>query len=183
VASAGGYFASTDVTQIASSGQSTLHPNGGTGGIQAGYNWQAGNIVYGVELDFDALGLSASRYITTEYISAAGTSFTINQSIKTDWLFTARPRIGWASNSWLWYVTGGLAVTELKYDNTFTDTFASAFEDGSIAKTKAGWAVGGGLEYGLTPNWSVKAEYLYMQFGDVSSSGVVLNTGAVPPPC
>jgi hypothetical protein len=61
VASAGGYFAPTDVTQIASSGQSTLRPNGGTGGIQARYNWQAGNIVYGVELDFDALGLSASR--------------------------------------------------------------------------------------------------------------------------
>jgi outer membrane immunogenic protein len=181
VASAGAYFVSTDVTQIASAGQNTLHPNGGTGGIQAGYNWQAGNIVYGVELDFDALGLSASRSITTEYISAPGTSFTINQSVKTDWLFTARPRIGWASNNWLWYATGGVAVTDLKYDNTFTDTFAPAFEDGSISKTKAGWAVGGGVEYGLTQNWSVKAEYLYMDFGNVSSSGVVLNTGAVPP--
>ena len=69
--------------------------------------------------------------------------------------------------------TGGLAVTELKYNNTFTDTFAAASENGSVSKTKAGWVVGGGVEYGITRNWSVKAEYLYMDFGSVSSTGVV----------
>jgi outer membrane immunogenic protein len=171
--SLGSYFVASDLSQIDSSGQGTIHPNGGTGGIQAGYNWQAGNVVYGAEVDFDALSLSASRSITTQYISAPGTFFTINQSVKTDWLFTARPRVGWASDNWLLYVTGGLAVTELKYNNLFTDTFAAAFENGSISKTKAGWVVGGGVEYGLTRNWSVKAEYLYMDFGDVSSTGVV----------
>ncbi len=172
----GAYFVPSDVSQIASSGQDTIHPNGGTGGIQAGYNWQAGNFVYGVEVDFDALALNASRSITTQYISAPGTFFTINQSIKTDWLFTARPRIGWASDNWLLYVTGGLAVTDLKYGNTFSDTFGFVFENGSISKTKAGWVIGGGVEYGLTRNWSVKAEYLYMDFGDVSSTGVVAGT-------
>jgi outer membrane immunogenic protein len=177
VASAGNYFVPSDVSQIASSGQGTIHPNGGTGGIQAGYNWQAGNFVYGAEVDFDALSLSASRSITTQYISAPGTFFTINQSVKTDWLFTARPRVGWASDTWLFYATGGLAVTELKYNNIFTDTFAPAFENGSISKTKAGWTVGGGVEYGLTRNWSVKAEYLYMDFGNVSSTGVVSTPG------
>ena len=170
--SPGDYFVPSDVTQIASSGQDTIHPNGGTGGIQAGYNWQAGNVVYGAEVDFDALDLNGSRSITTEYLSAPGTFFTINQSIKTDWLFTARPRIGWVSNNWLLYATGGLAVTELKFNNTFTDTFAAAYESGSISKTEAGWVVGGGVEYGFTNNWSAKLEYLYMDFGDVSSSGV-----------
>jgi len=173
VNSPGDYFVPSDVTQIASSGQDTIHPNGGTGGIQAGYNWQAGNVVYGAEVDFDALDLNGSRSITTEYLSAPGTFFTINQSIKTDWLFTARPRIGWVSNNWLLYATGGLAVTELKFNNTFTDTFAAAYESGSISKTEAGWVVGGGVEYGFTNNWSAKLEYLYMDFGDVSSSGVV----------
>jgi outer membrane immunogenic protein len=176
VASVGTYFITTDPAQIASSGQGTIHPNGGTGGIQAGYNWQAGNFVYGAEVDFDALSLSASRSITTQYISAPGFFFTINQSVKTDWLFTARPRVGWAANNWLFYVTGGLAVTELKYNNVFTDTFAPAFENGSVSKTKAGWTVGGGIEYGLTQNWSIKAEYLYLDFGHVSSTAHVFPT-------
>jgi outer membrane immunogenic protein len=179
---AGDYFVSSDISQIATSGQGRIHPNGGTGGIQAGYNWQAGNLVYGAEVDFDALDLNASRSITTEYLSAPGTFFTINQSTKTDWLLTARPRVGWAINNWLLYATGGLAVTELRFNNTFTDTFAPAFENGSVSKTKAGWVVGGGVEYGFMSNWSAKLEYLYMDFGNVSSSGVVFNTGSVPPP-
>jgi outer membrane immunogenic protein len=173
VASAGTYFVATDVLQIDASGQGNIRPNGGTGGIQAGYNWQAGNFVYGAEVDFDALSLSGSRSITTQYLAAAGSFFTINQSIKTDWLFTARPRVGLATNNWLWYVTGGVAVTDLKFSNVFTDTFAAAFEDGSISKTKAGWVIGGGVEYGFTQNWSLKAEYLHMDFGNVSSTGAV----------
>jgi opacity protein-like surface antigen len=124
-------------------------------------------------VDFEALALSASRSITTEYLSALGTFFTINQSVKTDWLFTARPRVGWANDNWLFYVTGGLAVTGLKYNNTFADTYGPSFENASISKTKVGWVVGGGVEYGLTRNWSVKAEYLYMDFGSVSSIGDV----------
>ena len=177
VGSAGTYFVPDDVTQIAAAGAATLRPDGGTGGIQAGYNWQGGNFVLGVEADFNALALKASRSITVEYLSALGTFFTINQSIETRWLFTARPRIGWAMDNWLLYVTGGLAVTELKYGGTFTDTFAAAFQNGSISKTKAGWVIGGGVEYGLTRNWSVKAEYLYVDFGGVSSTGVVSETG------
>jgi outer membrane immunogenic protein len=112
------------------------------------------------------------------YISVLTTSFTVNQSVKTDWLFTARPRLGWANNNWLWYATGGLAVTELKYGNTFTDTYSPAFETGSISKTKVGWTVGGGGEFALSNNWTVRAEYLYVDFGGVSSAGNVSNSRA-----
>ncbi len=73
-------------------------------------------------------------------------------------------------NNWLFYATGGLAVTKLKADFTFTDTFANAFENDSISKTKAGWTVGGGIEIGLTKNWSIKTEYLYVNFGDVTTT-------------
>jgi outer membrane immunogenic protein len=69
-------------------------------------------------------------------------------------------------------VTGGLAVTELKYNNTFTETFSGLFENGSVSKTKAGWTVGGGVEHAVLNAWSVKAEYLYVDFGSVSSTGV-----------
>ena len=181
VSSSGAYFVTTDPAQIAAAGQASLHPSGGTGGIQAGYNWQVGQLLYGLEVDFDAFGLNASRIVTTGYLTAPGTTFTVNQSVKTDWLFTSRGRLGWASNNWLLYMTGGLAITKIRYDNTFTDTFSPALENGSTSKAKTGWVLGGGLEYGLARNWSIKAEYLYMDFGSLSSSGAVSNTGAVPP--
>jgi outer membrane immunogenic protein len=180
VASSGRYFITTDPGQIGSSGASSIRPKGGIGGIQSGYNWQTGNVVFGVEVDFNAFSLSDERSITTVYLSDLKT-FTVNQSVKTDWLFTARPRLGWATNNWLWYVTGGLAMTRLKYDNSFTDTAYAAFETGSVSKTNIGWSVGGGAEFALANHWSAKAEYLYVDFGGLSSTGTVSNDGGFTP--
>ena len=68
-------------------------------------------------------------------------------SVSSDWLTTLRPRVGFAANNWLVYVTGGLAVANLKSNFSFTDTFAGATKLASISKTKAGWTVGVGTEY------------------------------------
>jgi len=70
----------------------------------------------------------------------------------------------------LFYVTGGLAVTNVK----FTDSFGS-FGNTSVAAissntTRVGWTVGGGIEYAFTNNWSAKAEYLYADFGNFTQS-------------
>jgi outer membrane immunogenic protein len=176
VYSATGYFASTSVPAIASAGDQTFHTPGFTGGIQAGYNWQINQTVLGLETDFNYMGLKGSTTNSALYPCCAPTSFTINQSVKTDWLFTLRPRLGWAANNWLFYVTGGLAATQIKADYLFTDTFATANESASINKTKAGWALGGGVEYGLAGPWSLKAEYLHVDFGSVSTTSTNLTT-------
>jgi outer membrane immunogenic protein len=74
-----------------------------------------------------------------------------------------------ASNNWLFYVTGGLAVTNLKTSFNFIDNFgAPTTASGSGSETKAGWTVGGGIEYGWTRNWTVRLEYLYVKFDDVT---------------
>jgi outer membrane immunogenic protein len=87
-----GYFGATSVSAIASTGD--LHTNkvGFTGGIQAGYNWQINSTVFGLETDFNYMGVKASTTSVGVYPCCAPTSFTINQSAKTDWLFTLRPR-------------------------------------------------------------------------------------------
>jgi outer membrane immunogenic protein len=150
--------------------------SGFTGGVQAGYNLQFNNIVVGAEVDFNARSLNNS----SDQQALSGTLVpwvdTIHTSIKTDWLLTARPRLGVAWNQVLLYVTGGLAVTQLKTfqsqfntDNSATLTYA---ESVSNSETRAGWVVGGGLEYALSNHWSVKGEYLYTDFGSVSSTGM-----------
>src|SRR5581483_4128392 len=99
-----GYFATADLSAIASAGNETFDTPGFTGGIQAGYNWQMNSVVLGVETDFDYMGLKGSTSVTAPYSPPfAANSFTINQSVKTDWLFTLRPRLGWARNDWLFY--------------------------------------------------------------------------------
>lgn len=172
-----GYFGTTSVPAIATAGDQTMNKAGFTGGVQLGYNWQIQNAVIGLETDFSYMGVRASTSNTALYPCCAPTNFTINQSAKTDWLFTLRPRLGWASNNWLLYVTGGLAVTQIKGDFSFSDTFAAASESASISKTKAGWALGGGFEYGFAGPWTVKLEYLHVDFGSVSTTSTNLAFG------
>lgn len=175
-----GYFARSSPPAIAEAGDQSLDNNSFIGGAQVGYNWQFGKFVIGGEVDFNYMNINESTECTAGYPCCPPTTFNIKSSVDTDWLFTARPRIGYVSNNWLFYVTGGLAVTRLKADFIFTDTFANGYESGSISKTKAGWTVGGGIEMGLKKNWSLKAEYLYVDFGSESTTSQ--NFTAFTPP-
>ena len=154
----------------------SLSPDGFTGGGQLGYNYQTGNIVFGLEADFDYFGLKGTSTISSTFVG--GGDFTLNNSVKTDWLFTLRPRVGVAFDRFLPYVTGGLAVTNVKYSSSLADPVFGTSQASNVNETKAGWTVGGGVEYAVTPKWSVKAEYLYADFGSVSMTSIGGN-GAV----
>lgn len=177
-----GYFATTSVTAINAVGAQTVHPDGFIGGGQVGYNQQINSFVWGLEADFNYMGLKGSTSGGAVYPCCAPTGFTINSTVRTDWLLTARPRIGFANNNWLFYATGGLAVSNLKGSFSFTDTFAAAAESASFNTTKAGWTVGGGVEVGLGGHWTAKAEYLYLDFGTatVNSANLTTTIGAFP---
>jgi outer membrane immunogenic protein len=123
--------------------------NGGLVGGQLGYNWQFGQFVYGLEGDADWTDLRGHANV----VNCAAT--TLCQT-KNDFLSTVRGRVGIAVDRWLPYATGGLAVGNVK---------ATATTLTGVDKTNAGWTVGGGLEYSVAPNWSVKAEYLWVDLG------------------
>jgi outer membrane immunogenic protein len=187
----GGYYCDTTGAGTSANADAVTNAASGsassgrfTGGIQAGRNWQNGNLVYGIEADFGSFNVNASRSATDVYpVNApaggvgAGTAFTISNSVDTDWLFTARGRFGWAASNWLLFATGGLAMSRVAVTNTYSDGFAST--TASETKTKVGWTVGGGLEYALTRNWSIKGEYLYVNLGSVSVLGNVANPNDV----
>lgn len=165
-----GYFATTSPGAVAGAGAQKLDSDTFTGGGQLGYNWQAGSWVFGGESDFNYLHGSDSCSVTAGYPCCAPTDLTVGTSMSTNWMSTVRPRIGYAKNNWLFYVTGGLAVARVNANFDFTDTFASASEHERISKTKTGWTVGGGVEVGLTKNWSIKTEYLYADLGTIKST-------------
>jgi outer membrane immunogenic protein len=106
---------------------------------------------------------------------------TVASQASADWLFTLRPRVGFTYKNWLFYATGGLALTELRGNFRFTDTLGPALETGSVSQLKAGWTVGAGMKVGFAQRWSVKAEYLYVNFDNVSATSPSNNLVIVAP--
>ncbi|HEV1993167.1 MAG TPA: outer membrane beta-barrel protein [Candidatus Acidoferrum sp.] len=178
-----GYFARSSIPAIAATGHPGLSPRGFTGGGQAGYNYQRRHWVLGVEADFGSMHVNDDFTTTGIYPCCAPTNFTITQTVSTDWLFTARPRIGLGNASVLVYGTGGIAMTNLNYKENFIDTFATAHESASTSGLLMGWTAGGGVEFkvGSGGHWSLKAEYLFADFGTGLKTTSTNLTAFTPP--
>ncbi len=116
-------------------------PSGGVIGAQLGYNWQNGSFVFGGETD---LQLSGADDVLAPW------------KFSNPWFGTARGRVGYAANNILFYGTGGLAYGNLRLES------AGLSQD----KFHLGWTLGLGIEMGLTPNWTAKVEYLYIDLAD-----------------
>jgi outer membrane immunogenic protein len=176
VFSPAGYFAFSSVQAVNGVGVQSIEPGGFTGGFEAGYNLQAGRFVYGLEGDIESFRLSGSATGGAVYPCCAPTGFTVASSASTSWLATIRGRVGYAANNWLYFVSGGAAFTDLHGTFAFGDTFGNAAESASFSNAEVGYTVGGGVEAGLWGNWSIKAEYLYVNFGTVSTPSTNLTT-------
>lgn len=131
------------------------------GGLQAGYNFMvAPNILLGFEGEFTWL---TQKYSTGLATLAPPTILTYTAS--PDWVATAAGRLGYTSDKTMIYVKGGGAWLDSKYGAFQTPAAGIPF---SASNVRTGYIVGGGIEYGLTQNWSAKAEYAYLDFGTSS---------------
>ncbi len=169
----GGEFSPPAIAAFNAAGPQSIKPGSFIGGFEAGYNWQTGNYLAGIEGDIEWLHLSGSASSGPAVIpGGAGNTFTITSSADIDWLATLRGRLGYTSGNWLFYATGGAAFTTLHGNFQFSETFSPSTETASVAGSKTGYTVGGGVESYLWQNWSVKAEYLFVDFGSVSAFGI-----------
>src|SRR6516165_10571622 len=165
------------------------------GGVQAGYNWQAGNWVAGLEGDIQMSGQGATpSYVCPGAICNptvvdfdAPVTAKLVQGQKLDSFGTLRGRLGSTiTPDVIAYATGGLAVGSIRTAITLSGVGFDA--DGnpfpfdapfSVLKIKPGWTAGAGLEARLFGNVTGKVEYLYMDFGTVSAS-VTNSVNATP---
>lgn len=175
-----GYFATSSVPAIAAVGDQKVSPSGFSGGGTAGVNLQHKWLVFGGEADFGFMSMSASTTGTAPYPCCPTTNFAVTQTVSTDWLFTGRGRLGFATGKILIYGTGGLAATKLNYQALFTDTFATAQENGGVDHTRKGWVGGAGAEYRVGPRWSVKGEFLQTDFGQAQTTSTNLTAFSLP---
>jgi outer membrane immunogenic protein len=159
----GGGWARSQQTDTAGTTSGTYNQSGGLFGFTAGYNWQAGNIVAGVEGDWSWARINGS--VTLPGLCTAGGGSVCFTNMRS--FGTARARIGMLtpSGQFLFYVTGGAAGANIRAGQQSCSTPIV----GAIAScgTANEWApvVGAGVEAMLAPHWSGKVEYLYTSFG------------------
>ncbi|HWY52728.1 MAG TPA: outer membrane protein [Chthoniobacterales bacterium] len=150
-------------------------PSGGFGGGQIGFNWQFGRFVLGAETDFQGSDISGAR--VERPVPAAlpptfpDTTF-LRSSEDINWFGTFRARIGFAPFCrWLIYGTGGLAYGNTDYRGEVNyNAVRGPIIPASVSETNVGWTGGGGLEFAITHRWTIKAEYLYVDLGDESTT-------------
>jgi outer membrane immunogenic protein len=144
----GGGWGSTDFSGVFA--PSDFRTSGGLIGGTLGFNYQAGQAVFGLEGDLDWSNINGS--------GACGIGFACET--RNNWLGTARGRIGYAFDRFMPFVTGGLAVGGVK------NSIAGL---GDSTTTRAGYAIGGGFEAALSGPWTAKVEYLYTDLGRSSA--------------
>ena len=178
-----------------------IRSSGALGGVQVGYNYQFQPAwVAGVEADFQFASISGSG--STPYVAGALAS-SASQDISDFGKVSAR-RGYLATDSLLVYATGGFAYAQLNSDVAMTISplgimqingvvngvptstncgvgFTTTCFAGSSSRLTPGWTVGGGLEYALGQNWSLKGEYLFARFEQTVTAAAVTPTAGTQP--
>lgn len=142
----------------------TAKPSGGLAGGQVGYNYQVSSWVLGLQGDLAWNGARGSVICNPVDPAVVFTPLTRCLS-NADWLASVTGRVGYAWNASLIYVKGGAAWTRETYGFDRANGLAADIPFFRGTRTNSGWTVGTGLEFGLTPNWSLFAEYNYYDFG------------------
>jgi opacity protein-like surface antigen len=172
-----------------------------TGGLQMGYNWLIpGPFLVGIEADISGAGLSSTTLTSPVGDPAAVASWTD----KLDVYGSVRTRLGWVSNNWLFYGTGGFGWAYDKFTRKqltapiadiieplnapYVDT--KALQAGTVVTNshlRPGWVAGAGVEWAFARNWTVKLEYLHFDTASETLSGghfnalIPANPQATPP--
>jgi len=162
----------------------TNSPEGFLGGVQAGYNYQVGAFVYGIEADFD--WRHSQKSSTPMVFEAFGDNDV--STTKQNWFGTLRARLGFIpADRWLAFVSGGLAYGSLQHTLTQQWCFLTAappfcMPSRAISNSviKVGWTIGTGAQYAINNNWLLGAEYLYISLGDDTVTAPT--TGLITPP-
>jgi outer membrane immunogenic protein len=163
-----------DLAAVGDAGSGSANDSRFIGGAQVGCNLQTGNFVAGLEGDWayfaSTNGFTSSGTLTT------GDTFNLTNLLKTNWLATARPRVGIAAGSSLIYVTGGAAFAKFSFTQAYSDT-AFAVGSSAASRTAVGWTIGAGFESTWTEHWTAKFEYLFAKFSSIGATGGIVSPG------
>lgn len=157
-----------DAHAIESRADDNLDTSGAELGGLIGYNYQWGQWVFGLEASGGYLWLRNSNVTGHFTIPEFEDTYHVSTSFKSHYLVTLGPRIGYAFCKWLPYVTGGLAIGDIDFNQEVVEFDEEFRQGGSKTETNTGWFVGGGLQDAITNHWSARVQYQYIDLGDIS---------------
>jgi outer membrane immunogenic protein len=150
---------------VGAPGVMDIHNGNVIGGFQAGYNWQIGQYVVGIEQDYQFTGLKQ----TATFAAPAGLFRAGDQlAVKTDYLAATRAKLGMTWDRALIYAAGGLETGEFDVASSYVargvgGSPAIGFTDSN--KLHFGFNVGAGVDYAVTNNVFIGLEYRYLDLG------------------
>ena len=143
-------------------------PRGGIAGGQIGFNWQAGRVVFGAELDAQWSGQQSTAAVVCNGTPPCAAS----ETVKIRSLTTGRARFGLAFDWLMPYVTAGGALVNAR-DNLTVTVGGASVSFPPLTGTTLGWTAGAGVDVALSSNWSARLEYLHIRANDVTSSVLI----------
>jgi outer membrane immunogenic protein len=135
--------------------------SGFIGGVEGGSRYQFAKLVVGWEADITWGNLNGTN--TTSF-SAPFVPASRSITYDSNWVATATSTVGVAHGNWLLYGKAGVAWQNVNYTDNWTVGGAALFS-GTGSDNRVGWTVGTGVEWAVWQNWSIKAEYDYLDFG------------------
>jgi outer membrane immunogenic protein len=147
----------------------TTTASGFIGGIEGGERYQFGKLVIGWEADM-AWG-NVNNTTTTAVGLPLFPGIVINRTLTDNlkWTGTATSSVGIAHDRWLVYGKAGIGWAHFDQTDNSSITFGGGptapFFGAISGEDRVGWTVGTGVEWAIWNNWSIKAEYDYIDFG------------------
>lgn len=167
----GSLFTQEDAVLVNSAGEQSMKTTGFLAGITSGYNWQLHSVLFGIEGDLQSLSTNGITYSDAIAYQGNSAQFVLTSYVENNWLFTARPRLGFITNSGLLYATTGLALAYLNSDFLFSNNNAE-FKSQRIRQVQPGFVAGAGVEASITNHVRFKTEYLFATFPTANGSSM-----------
>jgi len=160
----GGGWAQGNVTDTLTGGSFDTGTVGSfIGGGQLGFNYQVGNVVWGVEGFFD--GVASNNNSGNILTGATGDQF--QAATNARWIATAAGRVGITGpgfDHWLFYAKGGGGWVGYNASVSDLTTGVSA----STSNSLGGWMAGGGVEWAFAQNWTARIDYQFIGLNSFS---------------
>ncbi len=165
-------------------GSLDFRSDGFLGGVQAGYNWQSGPMIFGIEVDFQGANIDGHNDIGIGSDGNVG-GFGSDLGTGIEWFGTVRGRIGAAATDRMMvYGTGDFAYGRYRSAASYSYDFGELFSgSGSVSQsgTSTGWTIGAGTEYAVTGHATLKGGYLLPILARARSMATISAVSPTPP--
>lgn len=161
------YFNAQDLAQLNPLTSKNLTDSNVVGSIIWGYNKQNKSFVYGIETDFSFSNFKDTNNTGNRLYNSNGDIFKIQSEIKSNYVLSIRPKVGYATKKSLFTISAGPALTQIDYNFKFNDSTGPNTDSLNEKKWALGLSGSIGYEYLLNNNWRLKLDYLYYKFNDV----------------